>query len=76
MWERGRWYEVPGGGGWAKGSWRGMWKLVGLFARGSVLADGDVSLLPVVADKTQSVIGWGGETSGTSDWLNLKRFQL
>ena len=72
VWERGSWCEVPGRGGWGRGSW----KHVGLFARGSVSAGGEVFLVPVVANKTQPVIGWGGETSGTSDWLNLTCFQL
>ena len=29
-----------------------------------------------MGDKSQSVIEWGGERSGASDWLNLKRFEL
>ena len=77
MWEREGWWEVWGKQGWCVVwgivGWHGTWGFAGLFAKGSVLAEGRV---PVVGDKSQSVIGWGGERSGASDWLNLKRFEL
>lgn len=58
---------------WGIVGWYGMWGFAGLLAKGSVLADGRV---PVVTDKSQSVIGWGGERSRASDWSNLKCFEL
>ena len=67
VWEREGWCVV-----WGKRDWCGTWGFAGLFAKGSVLAEERV---PVVGG-SQSVIGWGGERSGASDWLNLKCFEL